>query len=131
MMHREIARYGVKGAAFVLINVAVQMVLVELGGLHPATAAALSTATLPLLGYVAMNRFVFPDARASSRRAHLKRFGQYVGVNYSSKLVNYVLFLALLWIGVWYPAAYIIGAGVVFIGSFSLNRWLWHGEVLA
>lgn len=122
-------RYGLKGAAFVALNVLVQVALVEVGGLRPAIAAAISTASMPLLGYVAMNRFVFPDADHAD--SHLRRFGQYYGVNLSSKAVNYALFLALLWAGVWYPLAYLLGAAVVFAGTFTVNRWLWHGGVTA
>jgi len=130
-MIREVGRYGVKGAAFVALNVAVQVVLVEAGGLRPEVAAALSTAAMPLLGYVAMNRFVFPDAATASGWGYVRRFGQYYAVNLSSKAVNYALFLALLWAGVWYPVAYVGGAAIVFVGTFAANRWLWHGSVTA
>lgn len=130
-MIRELGRYGVKGLAFVALNVAVQIALVEAGGLPPELAAAMSTAAMPLLGYVAMNRFVFPNGAIPSGTGHLKRFGQYYVTNISSKLVNYVLFLGLLWVGVWYPVAYVIGAAVVFLGTFTVNRWLWHEEVMA
>lgn len=129
MIHREACRYGLKGGAFVALNVLVQITLVEGGGVRPAIAAALSTASMPLLGYVAMNRFVFPDAATAD--SHLKRFGQYYGVNLSSKALNYGLFLAFLWAGVWYPLAYLLGAAVVFVGTFTVNRWLWHGGVTA
>lgn len=130
-MIREVGRYGAKGAAFVGLNVAVQVALVEAGGMSPELAAALSTACMPLLGYVAMNRFVFPDAESVTGWASLRRFGAYYATNLSSKAVNYGLFLALLWAGVWYPVAYVAGAAVVFVGTFTVNRWLWHGSVTA
>lgn len=130
-MIRELGRYGAKGLAFVALNVAVQIALVESGSLRPEVAAALSTAAMPLLGYVAMNRFVFPNGAIPSGTSHVKRFAQYYVTNISSKLVNYVLFLGLLWAGVWYPIAYVLGAGAVFLGTFTVNRWLWHGKVLA
>lgn len=132
MLTRQVIRYGLKGAAFVGLNIAIQIVLVELGGLRPELAAALSTAAMPLLGYVAMNRFVFPDAGAAdTRRGYAKRFAQYYGVNLSSKIVNYALFLAFLYAGVWYPVAYFIGAALVFVGTFTIHHWLWHGTVTA
>jgi len=124
----EVGRYGLKGGAFVLVNVAVQILLVEFGSLHPAVAAAISTALLPLAGYVVMNRFVFPDADTSSGRG-VRRFGGYYAVIMSSKVLNYGLFIAFLAVGVWYPVAYLLGAILVFVGTFSANRWLWHGRV--
>jgi len=127
----EVIRYGIKGAAFVVLNVAVQVVLVETGTLTPPLAAALSTAAMPFLGYVAMNRFVFPKAGAASGWGYAKRFGQYYAVNMSSKVVNYAIFFGLYSVGVWYPVAYLIGAGFVFIASYSIHRWLWHGSVTA
>lgn len=131
MMHREVLRYGVKGGAFVALNIAVQMVLVESGLLTPPIAAALSTAAMPFLGYVAMNRFVFPDAGAASGWGYAKRFAQYYGVTISSKAVNYVFFLAFLAFDVWYPLAYLFGAAIAFAGTFTINRWLWHDGVLS
>lgn len=128
---QELLRYGLKGGAFVALNVSVQIILAEIGGLSPAIAAALSTAAMPLLGYIAMNRFVFPTAERVTGRTHLKRFAQYYGVNMTSKVANYILFLVLLTIGIWYPLAYVLGAGVVFVASFGANRWLWHGSVTA
>lgn len=127
----EATRYGIKGAAFVGLNISVQVVLVELGGLRPAIAAALSTAAMPFLGYVAMNRYVFPRAGAAATlRGYLKRFGQYYAINMSSKAVNYVFFLGFLAVGVWYPLAYLLGAAIVFVLTFGANRWLWHGSVV-
>lgn len=131
-MRSALLRYGVKGAGFVALNVATQIALVEAGGLEPPVAAALSTAVMPLLGYVAMNRFVFQEAGAAkTRRGYVKRFVQYYAVNMSSKVVNYILFLGFLFAGVWYPVAYILGAAIVFALSFTVNRWLWTGEVVA
>lgn len=130
MTLRKLVRYGLKGLGFVGLNIAVQMALVELGGLRPAVAAAVSTACMPFLGYVAMNRFVFPDAGAAeTRRGYVTRFGKYYATNLSSKAANYGIFLALLYVGVWYPVAYAVGAGVVFLGTFSLNNYFWHGEL--
>jgi len=129
MNSSEIARYWVKGSAFVALNVAVQAVLVETGTAEPWLAAAVSTATMPLLGYVAMQRFVFP--RAAQPPSHARRFGKYYVTNLSSKALNYVLFLGLLAVGLWYPVAYVAGAGVAFALGFGVNRWIWHGSVTA
>jgi len=122
---REVVRYATKGAAFVALNVAAQLVLVERGDVAPAIAAAVSTATMPLLGYLVMEAWVFPDAAAVRRWGHLQRFGQYYAVIMSSKVANYLGFLALLAVGVWYPVAYVAAAGVVFLASFALNRRVW------
>lgn len=129
MRPAEVFRYGLKGGAFVALNITAQILLVESGLLSPPIAAAVSTAAMPLLGYVAMNRFVFPDAGAVTGWRYLKRFGQYYAVNLLSKVFNYGIFLGLYAIGVWYPLAYLIGAAAVFLATFTINRWLWHGSV--
>jgi putative flippase GtrA len=130
MIHRELFRYAVKGGAFVALNIAVQIALVESGTLRPEWAALVSTALMPLGGYVAMNRFVFRTS-ADGLRGHAKRFVQYVSVNYTSKVANYALFLAFLWLGLWYPLAYLLGAALVFLATFAINRRLWLGGVTA
>jgi len=131
MIHRELTRYGLHGAAFVLLNISIQIFLVEVGGLHPAIAGALSTASMPFFGYVLMNRFVFPKAGAEPRpRQYLTRFVQYYAVNMVSKIINYALFLGFLFVGLWYPVAYLCGAIIVFLLSFIVNRRLWHGQFI-
>jgi len=77
-----------------------------------------------------MNRFVF-RASADGWRGHAKRFSQYYGVNMSSKVANYAIFLGLFTVGVWYPVAYLLGAIAVFFLTFAVNRRLWLGGVTA
>jgi len=130
MILRELLRYGAKGGVATLANVALMSGLVELGGLQPRVAALLSTSVLLLIGYVVMNRFVFRE-RASPDGAveHLRRGVAYYAVILSGKGINYALFVGLTAAGVWYPAAWIIGAVTVFVGTFSANRVLWtRGE---
>jgi len=130
MIRYELLRYGLKGGFFVALNIALQVALVESGLLSPPIAAALSTALMPLGGYVVMNRFVFRSS-ASGVRGHAKRFVQYSGVILSSKVANYGIFLALFAVGVWYPVAYLLGAIAVFFLTFAVNRRLWLGGTAA
>lgn len=122
----QFVRYGVKGGAGTLANIGLMSILVELGGFRPEVAAIVSTCVLLSLGYVVMNRWVFSKQQSPrGLRAHLRRGASYYAVILSGKAVNYVLFVALLSIGVWYPAAWFVGAVTVFLGTFSANRWLW------
>lgn len=129
---REMVRYGLKGGLQTGLNVALMTGLVELGKLRPAVAAIVSTCTLLVLGYVLMNRFVFPDGDIpDTKRGHIGRAARYYAVILSGKALNYGLFVVLLSIGVWYPLAWVVGAGTVFIGTFGGNRWLWSSKVAA
>lgn len=128
----ELARYGVKGGVATLLNVGLMSVFVEAGSLRPAIAAVISTSILLVGGYVAMNRFVFHDQQSpEGAREHLRRGVSYYAVILSGKGVNYALFLILVAAGVWYPLAWLLGAGTVFLGTFSANRWLWRGGAAA
>lgn len=123
---REMIRYGAKGALTTVANIALMGALVELVSMPPALAALVSTAALLLVGYQLMNHFVFPErSTPSSTRGHLRRGASYYGVILSGKAVNYALFLALLDVGVPYPVAWFVGACIVFLGTFSANRYLW------
>jgi putative flippase GtrA len=123
----ELLRYGMKGGSTMVLNIAMMAALVEVGGVPPQWAAIASTAAVICVGYVLMHYFVFPGA---AEGGHARRGPAYVAVIASGKLANYVLFLVLLSV-VPYPVAWVLGAGVVFLGLYAVNRWLWHGEVFA
>lgn len=120
-------RYGVKGAGATVANVTLMSGFVELAGLRPAVAAIVSTCLLLVVGYVVMNKWVFRDAQTPD--SHLRRGIQYYAVILSGKGVNYVLFVGLLSVGVWYPLAWVLGSGVAFLGTFTGNRYLWEGTL--
>lgn len=129
---REMVRYGAKGALTTLANIALMAALVEMLATPPPIAAAISTATLLVLGYQLMNHFVFPGGDTpESTRAHLRRGASYYGVILSGKGVNYVLFLGMLQVGVPYPLSWFFGACIVFLGTFSANRYLWTDHSVA
>ena len=127
-MIRQLLRYGLKGGVMTALNVCGMVLLVELVGVRPAIAAIVSTLALILVGYQLMNRLVFPDAVAPD--SHARRLLSYYAVILGGKGVNYALFVALLAAGVWYPLAWLLGAGTVFLGTFSANRWVWHRKVV-
>jgi putative flippase GtrA len=129
---REMLRYGIKGGAAVLANAALMALLVELGGLQPAVAAMISTCSLLTIGYVVTNRWVFGNHDGpNSLRAHARRGVAYYAVILSGKGLNYLVFLGLLRLQVWYPLAWVLGAVVAFGFTFTGNRRLWAGEVMA
>lgn len=125
MIPASLVKYFVKGVGATLANVALMSVLVELGGLQPAVAAVVSTCGLLTIGYVVMNKWVFDDADTPD--SHLKRGLKYYAVILTGKGVNYAIFVGLLSLGLWYPAAWVVGSGIAFLGTFSGNRYLWEG----
>lgn len=123
---REMLRYGAKGGATMLGNICLMALLVERGGLPPEVAAIISTSAMIAVGYVLMTYWVFPSGTTDS---HARRGAAYYVTIVGGKLANYGLFLALLRV-VPYPVAWVGGAGVVFLGLFSVNRRLFkHGVV--
>lgn len=126
----EVVRYGSKGAFMTVLNIGFMAVLVEWLAFGPAIAAVVSTCTLLTLGYAIMNRWVFADAVApDGAEGHARRAASYYAVILTGKGINYGLFLGLLAVGVWYPAAWLLGAVAVFFGTFSANRWVWRRGV--
>lgn len=121
----SLVKYGVQGAGATVANVALMSGLVEVADLPPEAAAVVSTCALLLGGYWVVDRWVFQDS--STPDSHLKRGIQYYAVILAGKTVNYGVFVALVAAGVWYPAAWIIGSAVAFVGTYGGNRYLWEG----
>lgn len=122
----QMIRYGAKGAMTTAANIGLMAVLVEMGSVPPPIAAVVSTSVLLVVGYQLMNHFVFRSTETpSTTRGHLRRGVSYYGVILSGKAVNYGLFLGALALGVPYPLAWFGGACIVFLGTFSANRYLW------
>ena len=112
-----------------VVNVALMAALVETGLLSPPVAAIASTLAVLIGGYLTLHLWVFKDRDASG--GHLTRAPAYYVVMLTGKAANYVLFLGLLAVGVWYPLAWVLGSAVVFVGTFSANRWLWSYSTIS
>jgi len=120
---RQMFRYGLKGGVMTLLNIAGMMLLVEIVDIKPAYAAIVSTVALILIGYQLMNRFVFPNA--TEPRSQTRRLASYYLVILTGKGLNYLIFTGLVSIGLWYPLSWFFGAVIVFLGTFSANRYVW------
>lgn len=126
-MHKtavQMGRYAAKGAIATIVNVLLMSGFVEVGGLRPTVAAIISTGILiPVLGYPMMTRYVFKTHDG----IQVRRLGKYAATILSGKGLNYAVFAVLLHVGVWYPAAWVIGSATVFLGTFTVNRRIWLG----
>jgi putative flippase GtrA len=118
---------GLKSALALGINVALLTVWVELLSVPAELAAVVNAALIPPFMYVVTDRWVFSDAGSpTSLRGHVKQFAGMYAANSSAKVGNYAIFVVLInFTMVSYQAAWVIGAVVMFVGSFLLNRHWW------
>lgn len=123
---KEVIRFGFVGSAGFILNVLFLTLLVELLSV-PEYLAAVISATLVLFGtFIATNEWVFKAIPAENKGDFIKRGVGYYIIMLTAKSVNYIIYLVLLSIGIWYPVAWIIGSVAVFVGTFSLNRLMWN-----
>lgn len=122
---REVIRFGFVGGSGFIANALVLIILVELLFI-PEYLAAIISAMLVLSGsFIATNEWVFKRIGTKTKNSLLKRGIGYYIIMLTAKAVNYIIYLFLLSIDVWYPIAWIIGSAAVFVGTFSLNRLMW------
>ena len=126
--HRQVFRYGTTGAVGLLVNVSLLVGFVELGGLS-ATIAPLASLTIALAITLALtDRWVFRVHRTRRISTAIQRTPLYYAVMIGGKSVNFLLYLGLTGIGVPYPVAWVTGAALVFVATFTANRIVWSGR---
>lgn len=122
----EFIKWGCKSALALGINLALLTVWVDIAGVAPEFAVFINMAAIPPVMYLVTDRWVFSGrASPTSFRGHVKQFVGMYSANGISKAGNYVLYLALIWLSVPYQLAWAIGAIVMFVLSFGLNRRWW------
>lgn len=122
----EWVRWGLKSGAALAINVALLTVWVEIGGIEPEWAALLNAAIIPPAMYAVVDRWVFSNRESpESLRGHIRQFVGMYTANSVAKIGNYGIYLTLIWASVPYQAAWVIGAVIMFLVSFGLNRRWW------
>jgi putative flippase GtrA len=122
----ELVRFGFIGGAGFISNLLLLILLVELLFI-PEYLAAIISAILVLLGtFLATNKWVFKNSQTKTKIALLKRGVGYYTIMLIAKAINYIIYVFLLSIDVWYPIAWIIGSVFVFAGTFILNRSMWN-----
>lgn len=119
-------KFGVKGGAGLLVNLALLTLVVEFTPVPESLAIFVAWAITLVPGYVATDKWVFavfpsPDGVGS----HAHRGGLFYGVMWSGKALNYAIYLGLLYLAVPYQAAWAIGAVVVFPLTFGVNYACW------
>lgn len=123
-------RWGIKSVITLGVNLALLTVWVEYAGIWPVAAAGINWLTVPILGYVITDRWVFRDApSAAGLRGHFYRYLSMISVNNSAKIGNFVIFIVLIHVGIDYRAAWVIGAAAVFFFTFGGNRMVWTREI--
>lgn len=128
LVDREIVRWGLKSGAALGLNVALLTVWVDGVSLAPALAAPLNAALIPPVMYLVTDRWVFSErASPGSLAGHARQFGGMYLANSSAKVGNYLIYLALIHLAsIPYQVAWVVGAVVMFLASFGLNRELWR-----
>lgn len=124
---REIGRFAVTGGGGLVLNLLILGALVEVGGIREEYAALLSGAFGLLASFTATNWWVFNESPAgNSVDSVVKRGIAYYAIMIGGKAINYVIYIYLLTIGVWYPVAWALGSVLVFLATFSMNKMLWY-----
>lgn len=101
---------------------------VEWVGIPPELAVLLNFVLMGAVSCGVVDRWVFDGDPATTVRGFVRKFVGYQASMLTSKGVNYVIFVALLRVNIWYPLAWVAGAGVSFVLSLALNRLVWAHE---
>lgn len=128
LLDREVVRWGAKSAVALGLNVALLTVWVDGVGVPAALAAPLNAVLIPPAMYVVVDRWVFAERGSpDSLRGHAKQFAGMYAANSSAKVGNYLIYLGLVELTPTpYQIAWVVGAVVMFVTSFGLNRELWR-----
>lgn len=123
----EVVRYGSVGAVGLAINLALLTALVEIGDVRAIPAAVVAATGALAVTYVATDRMVFGDVVSSTDAGpRVGRAATYYAVMVGGKLLNLGIYAALVAIDVWYPAAWVVGSGLVFLATYAANRSVWR-----
>lgn len=119
-------KFGVKGGAGLLLNIGLLTVLVDFGGIPAQWAIFVAWGLTVVPGYLVTDLWVFsifpsPDGTIS----HGQRGTLFYAIMWSGKGLNYLIYIALIELGLFYQAAWFVGAVAVFPLIFGVNYWLW------
>jgi len=122
---RRAVRWGIKSVAGLVANLALLTVWVDGLGLAAWWAVGINWLLVSLVGYIATDRWVFGGTPSPAGVvANARRWVGMQSVMAVGKAVNYLVYLVLLPV-VDYRVAWVIGAVLTFLATFSGNRWLW------
>lgn len=123
---REFVRWGLKSGVGLGVNLALLTVWVDGVGIRPELAIWINWALLSVYGYLVTKWWVFDDTvTIDGAREHVRQWLGMQGILAGGKLVNYVVYVALIWIGLDYRVGWVLGAVVGLAVSFGGNRRWW------
>lgn len=126
----EPVRWGVKSIGGLAANLALLTVWVDYVGIRPEVAIAINWTLISAAGYVATDQWVFAsESSPSGVTGHVRRFIGMQTVMASGKAVNYAIYVGLIWAGMDYRLAWVVGAVAVFAATFGGNKMLWSSAV--
>lgn len=119
------SKWALKSVGGLLANLALLTVWVDVVGLHPAVAIVPNFVIISIAGYAITDQWIFPDGVSpQSVSEHVRQYVGMQSANIVGKAGNYGIYLIALPV-IDYRAAWVLGAGVTFALSFTLNRWWW------
>lgn len=122
---RRAVRWGVKSVGGLAANLALLTVWVDGLGFAAWWAIGINWVLISLAGYVVTDRWVFGGTPSPAGLvANARRWVGMQSVMGIGKLVNYLVYVLFLPV-VDYRVAWVIGAVLTFLATFSGNRWLW------
>jgi putative flippase GtrA len=125
-MINQLVRYGITSLSGLTLNLLLLSALVEVARMGEIIAAVVSTVVTLLITFSGVERWVFSRQQAQSRRIIIKRASAYYLIMAVGKAINIMIYSILLWLNIWYPIAWLIGSGMVFGGTFVMNRYFWN-----
>ena len=119
-IRQQLTRFAAIGGLATVLQYVLLAAMVELAGMHPVLASALSFAISALVNYKLNHGFTFGGT--ARHEVALPRFLLVAGVGLA--LNSAIMALAYTGFGVHYLLAQVIATGVVFAWTFTGNR-LW------
>ena len=121
----QFLRYGLAGGAAAATQLAVLVLLTELGRTPSTLASAVGFGCAVPVNYALQHRFVF---NRSSQ--HLLFFPRYVSITLLTLGLNTgVFWLLTAGLGLFYVASQVVTIGLIVPLNYVLNRWFTFGEL--
>lgn len=125
-LRREGVRWLVKAGAGFAVGMVLLTLWVEVVGIRPELAALANHALISVAAYLVTDTWVFQSHQSPvGLRGHARQYLSYQAVMLSSKAGNYLIFVALVWLGMHYLIAWTVGAIAMVSLSFVGNKAAW------
>lgn len=126
----QVGKWFAKSLGGLVANLGLLTVWVEYVGLSPALAIIPNFVIISLAGYTVTNYWIWPDGiTPKTVRGHATQYAGMQAANLGGKAANYGVYLVLIPF-VDYRVAWVIGAGVTFAITFTLNKKWWERSAI-